>query len=116
MYDYNYEIRRGETFDHCFYVVDTDDKPVDLTGMKVMGQIRPTKEDPDVTANFRCSIDITTACVRYILSAADTKRIPCGKYEYDIALYEDAFNERVVHYYIGGKFTVLKAVTDALNA
>ncbi|MBQ6480521.1 MAG: hypothetical protein IJI45_05340 [Anaerolineaceae bacterium] len=114
MYEYDYEVRRGETFDKCFYVVDTDDKPIDLTGMKVMGQIRPTKEDRVLTASFRCSIDFATACVRYMLSAADTKNIACGNYEYDVALYEDVGSERVVYYYIGGKFTVQKAVTNAL--
>lgn len=116
MREYDYEVRRGETFDECFYIVDTDDKPADLTGLKVKGQIRQYKEAPTVTANFRCDIDIASAGVRYMLSAADTKEIPSGKYEYDIALYEDVDNERVVKYYLGGKFTVSKAVTDALNA
>lgn len=115
MYEYDYEVRRGETFDKCFYVVDTDDKPIDLTGMKVMGQIRPTKEDRVLTASFRCTIDIPSACVRYMLSATDTKAIPTGKYEYDVTLYEDVGTERVVYYYIGGKFTVQKAVTNALS-
>ena len=115
MYDYDYEIRRGETFDECFYIVDTDDKPLDLSGMTAKGQVRPAKGESVVTAEFRCSIDLPTACVRYSLRASDTANIPCGRYEYDVALYEEDGEERIVKYYIGGKFTVIKAVTDALT-
>lgn len=115
MYEYDYEIRRGETFDKCFYVVDSDDKPIVIDDLNVVGEIRRTKEDPKVIKAFRCKID-TGACVHYMLSAKDTKEIPCGTYEYDIALWEEVNGERIVHYYIGGKFKVLKAVTDALNA
>ena len=115
MKEYNYEVRRGETFEGCFWVVDTDDQPIKLAEQQfhVKGEIRPTKEDKNITKAFRCSID-DTGCVQYVLSASETKDIEPGLYEYDIALYQGDSNERVVRYYIGGKFKVLKAVTNAL--
>jgi len=115
MREYDYEIRRGETFEKGFYIETPEGKPVDLTGMHAKGQIRKQKEDPELTAEFRCTIDTTIAFVSFGLSATDTKNIPAGKYEYDVALYEDSTNERVSKYWIGGKFQVLKAVTDVFE-
>lgn len=115
MKEYDYEVRRGETFEGCFWVIDTDDQPIKLLeqGFKIKGEIRPTKEDTIKTATFSCAID-DTGCVQYVLPASITKTIEPGLYEYDIALYQDYPTERVVKYYIGGKFHVKKAVTNAL--
>lgn len=114
MQNYDYEIKQGETFEGCFYLLDEDGTAIDLSGMKAKGQIRLPKLDSDLIAEFHTGVDLDTACVSYNLSALETKAIPVGNYEYDVALYEDTHDGRIVYYYIGGKFILNRRVTYAV--
>ena len=115
MREYDYEVRRGETFEGFFYMLDKDKKPMDLTGYKVKAQIRPYAESEVLTAEMNCFNDNGIGRVSYELTSTQTKSIPPGRYQYDVCLYQDSDGERYVKYFIGGKFSVIKSVTDALN-
>ena len=112
--EYDYIVRKGETFSECFWMEDSDRKPIDLTGKTAMAEVRKFAGSPEILATMATEIDIATGCVSYKLTAEETDTLPIGTLAYDVALYEDVSGVRDIHYYLGGKFKVVNPVTDAL--
>ena len=112
--EYDYIVRKGETFSEYFLMEDSDKNPIDLTGKTAMAEVRKFAGSPEILATMTCEIDTTTGMVSYRLTAEETDALPIGNLAYDVALYEDVEGVRDIHYYLGGKFKVVSPVTDCL--
>ena len=109
-YDFN-EVRRGETFTATFWMVDLEDKPINLSAYIAEGQIRTVPEAAgNPVATFSCPAHLdSTGCVTFSLSPTQTMNIDPGLYFYDVRLRNTS--NGTIKYVLGGKFRVHKAVT-----
>ena len=110
IYPQNADLRcyRGQTWRQIMYITDSDDEPIDLTGVTVTAQIRPEANSQTITAEMTCTVSAAEGKVTLSISASDTAAIAPNRYVYDVK-FTDSNNE--VQYYICGNFIVRGRVT-----
>ena len=99
---------RGQSFEQNIYFKQNG-QPIDLSLMVPKSQIRPSKNNRMLTAEFTCIVDGPTGKLTLILDSAITASIPKGTYEWDLKMKDG--NDKV-KYWIKGKFIVDGRVTE----
>lgn len=79
-----WRIYKGDTTQLTMYVVDSDDKPVDMTAYTILGQIRERQDDPNPIESL--SISVSENAVSFAI--VDTTVLPKIAY-FDIQTTKD---------------------------
>ncbi len=106
---YDLKVFQGETFRQELVFRDSAGAIIDLTGYEGFSQIRPDPDSDELICSMYCTVDGPAGKVIMEIVPLANRRIKPGCYAYDFALRDPYTN---VRYYIGGKFTVLPAVTE----
>ena len=95
VYTNNILIYTGTDFEQIF-ILENDDGPFILTGYTVIAKMK--KHGGSTTAiSFSSSIaDANSGKVKVSIGAQDTTLISPGRYYYDLVLYKDGENTRVI--------------------
>ena len=107
MYLYDFSVMKGETFNKVITLVDDDNKPINLAGCSAKAQVRPDPNSTALIAEMSTTVKAESGKIQFFLRANITALIPPGTYYYDVCTIKGT----TVKYYIGGKFTVMPAVT-----
>lgn len=97
-----WRIYKGDTAKITMFVNDQDDKPVDLSGYTVTGQIRQQPEDAVALQDLLIS---TTDNIMY-LQVADTSTLPKSSY-FDVQTVKDGVTKTI----LSGRITIDLDVT-----
>lgn len=82
---------QGKTFEKVFYLKDSQDNIINLSGYTARMQVRPTLESETVTIeltteNSRIDINGDDGSVTLYIADEDTEGIEAGTYKYDLEL------------------------------
>ena len=105
--EHNLYCYRGQSWKKSLYF-EIGDQPLDLSGLAVKAQIRPTENNAILTAEINCRIHEGEGKVILELSSDETARITPGTYNYDLRMTD---NNGIATYYIYGKFFMKGRVT-----
>ena len=106
---YDLKVFQGETFRQELLFRDSEGETRDLTGYTAYSQVRPDPESDVLICSMECTVDGQAGSVTMKIGADVTSGIEPGCYMYDFAMIDPEDN---VRYYIGGKFSVIPAVTE----
>ena len=104
---YDFNSYKGETWKRHLYFTKKG-QPMDFTGITVKSQIRKTRNDNNLAAEFNCITNIGEGSVTLSLTAEQTSNMSPGTYVYDVKFTDE--NDEV-QYYIFGNFEVSGRVT-----
>lgn len=110
MYKQDFKVKRGETFSKDIYF-KVNDETYDLTGYSAKSQIRPSVESNVLIKEIDCTVYPEEGKVNLQLTKEDTYSIPAGSYYYDLCL---TINDTNI-YYLEGRFTITKFITEPPN-
>lgn len=105
---YDLSVHRGETFLQSLVFKDGHGDVIDLTGCTGYSQVRPEPESDQLIASMTVTITPLQGLAVLSLDKEITEGIEPGSYAYDFGMVDGSGRMR---YYIGGKFTVMPAVT-----
>jgi hypothetical protein len=103
-------IDAGATFTRQFEYLYTDDEPVDLTGFTALFQIRQ-KPNTALILQTEPEIDLETATVSLILTAAETSLLTASEYVYGLELIDEG-GEPVIRLAGGACFISAEVVRE----
>lgn len=98
---------RGQSWKKSLYF-EIGNQPLDLSGVTARAQIRPSENNPILTAEMNCTINEGEGKMVLALSPDETTKIKPGTYCYDVKVIDGLGD---VTYYIYGKFIVKGRVT-----
>lgn len=106
---YDLKVFQGETFLQELVFRNSAGEIIDLTGYTGFSQVRPNPESDELICAMECLVDGPQGKATLLIESMITGGIAPGCYAYDFAMRSP---NGFVRYYIGGKFSVLPAVTE----
>lgn len=106
--NYNIVIEKGATFSKILTLKDSENNPVDLTGVTPVAKLRERSQDNDSWTFTVTVTDAANGLVSWVMAADVTATIDCsrGVYQMDL-IYDDNSVERIL--------TGTVAVNDYIN-
>lgn len=111
MYTLNLITYSGETFLRDIYFECQDGTPFSLEGVMPKAQIRKFRNSPEIIQEFICTLNTEDNYIHLELTQDQTRSMESGEYYYDLALTQDY----CVTYYLSGKLTIKKPITEVKN-
>ena len=106
VYTNNLVIHTGTDFEQVFVLAD-DSGPFELNGYIAIAKMKRTGSSLTSTSFTTTVTDISNGKVKIALTATETKDLTPGRYLYDLLLYKDGQNTKVLE----GEVIIKKSVT-----
>ena len=106
VYTNNLVIHTGTDFEQVFVLAD-DSGPFELNGYIAIAKMKRTGSSLTSTSFTTTVTDISNGKVKIALTATETRDLTPGRYLYDLLLYKDGQNTKVLE----GEVIIKKSVT-----
>lgn len=113
MYEYNFTVKQGESFiQDINFKSKTTKEPINFIESAIAkAQIRKYPGSKELIAEIDCNFYQNIGKINLYLDKEITSNIAAGIYYYDLTITE----ESNTIYYLEGKFTIKKKVTEVTN-